>query len=109
MFMYRCTESVELNKKGVCFDEIMYCDVGVSITNKKFVIDIDVFCPASQLFVRSWELPEGKRKILKVIGGGSGTGEVRLYKKIKKNLELIEHAHVAMALCQFGKTEDPEQ
>lgn len=81
----------------------------VSITNKKFVIDIDVFCPASQLYVRSWELPEGKRKILKVIGGGSGTGEVRLYKKIKKNLELIEHAHVAMALCQFGKTEDPEQ
>ena len=31
MCMYRYTETVELNKKGVCFDEIMYCDVGVSI------------------------------------------------------------------------------
>ena len=80
----------------------------VSFTNKKYVIDIDVYCPVSLLFLRSLELPEGKRKVLKLLCGGNGTGEIRLYKKIKKNIELIEHAHIANALCEFGKHEIPE-
>ncbi|MGP1459851.1 MAG: hypothetical protein ACTTKL_11200 [Treponema sp.] len=80
----------------------------VSLTNKKYVIDVDVYCPASQLFVRSLELPEGGRTVLKVLCGGNGTGEIRLYKKVKKNIEIIEHAHIANALCEFGKREVPE-
>ena len=80
----------------------------VSFTNKKYVIDIDVYCSVSLLFLRSLELPEGERKVLKLLCGGNGTGEIRLYKKIKKNIELIEHAHIANALCEFGKHEIPE-
>ncbi|MGP1602977.1 MAG: hypothetical protein ACTTGZ_00930 [Treponema sp.] len=80
----------------------------VSFTNKKYVIDIDVYCSLSLLFLRSLELPEGERKVLKLLCGGNGTGEIRLYKKIKKNIELIEHAHIANALCEFGKHEIPE-
>lgn len=80
----------------------------VSISNKKIVVDVDIFCAASQLSVHSLELPEGNRKVLKVIESGMGTGEIRIYRKVKKDLELIEHAHVGFALCQFGKSEDPE-
>lgn len=80
----------------------------ISVHNKKYVIDIDIFCIAPLMFVRSFELPEGNRNILKVLSGSEGTGEIRLYKRIHKNLELIEHAEIAGALCEFGQKEEPE-
>lgn len=81
----------------------------VSLNDKNYVVDIDVFCPAGQMYVRSAEVPEGKRKVLKMLTGGTGTGEIRLYKRIRKNLELIEHAHIAGALCEYGQLEEPEE
>lgn len=80
----------------------------VSAHNKKYVMDVDVFAVAKDLFVRTIELPEGMRKTLQLVTGCSVSGEIRLYKKIKKNLELIEHAHIANALCEFGQMEMPE-
>ncbi len=80
----------------------------VSANNKSYVIDIDIFTIADLMFVRSIELPDGGRKILKVLSGGTGSGEIRLYKKIKKNLELIEHAKIQNCLCEYGKIELPE-
>ena len=74
----------------------------VSVHRKRLVIDVDVFCKTSEMFVRDYEAPEGQRKLLKVLGGGTGFGEIRIYKKVKKNLELLEHAHVADALCEYG-------
>ena len=59
------------------------------------------------MFVRDYESPAGGRKVLKLLGGGTGTGEIRLYKQIKKNLELIEHATVTNAVCEFGNIELP--
>ena len=56
----------------------------VSFHNKNYVVDVDVFCVTSNLFVRTWELPEGQRKVLKVLAGSSGVGELRVYKRIKK-------------------------
>lgn len=81
----------------------------VSTSNKQYVIDIDLFCKEEQLFVRSWEIPEGNRNILKILSGVSSDGEIRLYKKIRGSLELIEHASIASALCEYGQPEMPEQ
>lgn len=80
----------------------------VSVHNSKYVVDIDVFCPAQLMFVRSAELPEGQRHTIKKLVGGTGTGEIRLYKKIHRNLELIEHAQISTALCEFGQKEEAE-
>jgi tocopherol cyclase len=78
----------------------------VSVSNKTWVIDIDIFCESRQMFVRDFELPEGGHKMLKILCGGTGSGEIRLYKQIKKNLELIEHAHVEHAFCEYGQNEN---
>lgn len=78
----------------------------VSGETSKWIIDIDITCAASLLFVRDFELPQGKRKVLKLLSGGHGNGEIKLYKRIGKNLELVEDAHVAGALCEFGKLDD---
>ena len=77
----------------------------VSIHQGKFVIDIDLFCKSKEMFVRDYEMPHGKRCLLKILGG-CGTGEIRIYKKNKKNLELLEHANVYDAICEFGQTEE---
>ena len=77
----------------------------VSIHKGKAVIDIDLYCKGNEMFVRDYELPQGKRRLLKILGG-MGSGEIRLYKKTGKNLELLEHANVFDALCEFGQTEE---
>lgn len=77
----------------------------VSVRKGKFVIDIDIFCKGSDLSVRDYEIPQGKRTLLKILGSGNGTGEIRIYKRNRKNLELLEHANIYDAICEFGQTE----
>jgi len=81
----------------------------VSADTKKWVVDIDIMCLTKALFVRNIELPEGGRRIMKQLVGGSGTGEIRLYRHVGKNLELIEEAHAANVLCEYGQLELPER
>ncbi len=77
----------------------------VSIHKGKMVIDIDLYCNGKDMFVRDYEMPQGKRCLLKILGG-NGTGEIRIYKKIRKNLELLEHANIYEAICEFGQVEE---
>ncbi|WP_294429580.1 hypothetical protein [uncultured Treponema sp.] len=77
----------------------------VSVHQGKYVIDADIYCKGKDMFVRDYEMPQGKRCLLKILGG-IGNGEIRVYKKIGKNLELLEHANVYEAVCEFGQTEE---
>ncbi|MBR4005326.1 MAG: hypothetical protein IKI90_05705 [Treponema sp.] len=81
----------------------------VSVSNRSYVVDIDAYCDTKAMFLRDYECPEGNRKVLRLAGGGTGSGELRLYKKIKKNLELIEHVHVANIVCEYGNIELPNE
>lgn len=81
----------------------------VSVHDKNYVLDIDIFCKAEEMLVRDFESPGGERKVLKILGGRTDTGELRLYKCIRKNLELLEHANVSGAVCEYGNIEIPEK
>jgi hypothetical protein len=81
----------------------------VSVHDRNTVMDIDIFCNTESMFVRDYESPAGGRKVMKVLGGGTGSGEIRLYRRVKKNLELIEHATVTKAVCEYGNFEYPEK
>jgi len=80
----------------------------VSIHNKSWIIDIDVFCKINELSNRSIELPEGQRKVLNLLEGGSGTGEIKIYKRRKNDLEQIEFAKINNCICEFGHFEESE-
>ena len=80
----------------------------VSINSKIWVIDIDVYCRVRDLYNKNIELPEGKRKLLSVVQGATGTGEIKLFKKIRNTLEQIEYANITKAVCEFGHEEDCE-
>ncbi len=78
----------------------------VSIHKGKYVIDLDIYCPSSEMIVRDYEMPHGQRCLLKILSGGAGTGEIRFYKKTGKTLELIEHANIGDTICEFGQMEE---
>lgn len=100
---YECTEMPKNDEDNVKLHWT------VSIHDRNVVADIDIFCNAGDMFVRDYESPAGGRKVLKVLGGGTGTGEIRIYRRVKKNLELVEHATVSNAICEFGNFEFPEK
>ncbi len=80
----------------------------VSINSKIWVIDIDLYCRVKELYNKNLELPEGNRKILSMVQGATGTGEIKLFKKIRNTLEQIEYANITKAVCEFGHEEDGE-
>lgn len=100
--IYECTQMPE-DEDGIKLHW------SVSMNNRGYVIDVDIICKAEQMFVRDYECPEGSRKVMKLIGGGSGTGEVKIYKRVRKDLELIEDVHVGNCLCEFGNIETAER
>ena len=75
----------------------------VSIHKGKIVADIDIYCKTAEMFVRDYEFPSGGNLFLKVLGGGTGFGEIRIYKRAKKDLELLEHAEIKNAVCEYGE------
>lgn len=78
----------------------------VSINNKFWIIDIDVYCRIKELYNRKFELPEGNRKILNLLEGATGTGEIKIYKRIGNTLEQIEHVKLVKTICEFGQSEE---
>lgn len=80
----------------------------VSLNNKTWVLDIDVYCRIKDLYNRKLELPDGSRKILNLLEGATGYGEIKLYKHIGNTLEQIEHAKLTKVVCEFGQNEDGE-
>lgn len=77
----------------------------VSAENSSMVVDIDIFCNTSEMFLRDYESPEGERKVMRVLGGSTGYGKICIYKKQKKALELIEQAEIKKCLCEYGNIE----
>lgn len=101
--VWNCVESPEADE-----DEDKNVHWSVSINSKLWVIDIDIFTKIKYLYNRKLECPEGKRKIINILQSGNGYGEIRLYKKIKNDLEQIEYAKITKALCEFGHIEEGE-
>jgi len=80
----------------------------VSINSKLWVIDIDIYCRIKELYNRNLELPEGKRQVLSMLQGSTGSGEIKLFKKLRNTLEQIEYAEITKAVCEFGHEEAGE-
>lgn len=82
----------------------------VSVAYRQYLLDIDVFCDSREMAIRSYICPSNAKSELQVLGGSSGTGELRLYRRIKKrNLELIEHATLHDVRCEFGGQDRAEE
>jgi hypothetical protein len=79
-----------------------------SVQNRQYLLDIDIFCLTSEMKLRNYDSPNGQEVFLSLLTGATGTGEIRLYKRRKKSLELIEHADIENAHCEYGGKDAPE-
>lgn len=77
----------------------------VSLNDKNYVCDVDIFCSAKSMLIRNYEIPSGNGKSQVILSGYNGTGELRIYKKVKKNLELIHHVEIQNCINEFGEVE----
>ncbi len=102
--VWNCVESPEADEDG---DRTIHWSV--SISSKLWVIDIDIFSKIKYLYNKKMECPEGNRKVINILQSGTGYGEIKLYKKIKNDLEQIEFAQITKAFCEFGHVEESEQ
>lgn len=80
----------------------------VSCNTSNWIVDVDLFCDVQNLYNRMLELPEGNRLTLSEVMTNTGSGEIKVYKKNRKNLEQIEYLRIANALCEYGNKEAPE-
>lgn len=81
-------------------EENIHCTI--SFTNRKYIIDVDAFCNTSEMSVKTYESLINPGKVFKLLENGNATGELRVYKKIKKTIELIEHLKFSDAFFSYG-------
>jgi hypothetical protein len=74
----------------------------VSTENKRYMLDIDMFCAPPEMKLLGYDSPAGKGSLLSVFSGATGAGELRLYRRLKKGLELLVHADILNARCEYG-------
>jgi len=99
--VWDCTQMPESENKE---ENLLHWSI--SINNKLWIVDIDIYCKIKDLYNRYLEFPEGKRKILNQVEGATGTGEIKIYKRIGNTLEQLEHVKLVKVLCEFGQSEE---
>ena len=100
-FWKKATTSYSCYTEG---DEIHW---SVSAENKQYLLDISIFCNKEDMFKINYEAPSGKKLHNNLWNGGTGHGEIKLFKKGKnKTLETLGHFSVEHCGCEYGKYDE---
>ena len=75
--------------------------------NARYVMKTDVECKKEHMLFINYEAPNGKKLHNRLWNGGDGKGRVRLYRKGKNGLILIDDMDAANIGCEYGEY-DPE-
>lgn len=75
----------------------------VCAENRKYLLDVDVYCPKSETIFINYESPLGKKDFDKLWNGGTGYGTLKLFRKSKRTLEIIEDIVAENCGCEYGE------
>lgn len=75
----------------------------VTAETKKYLLDVDIFCPKKETIFMNYESPNGHKYHNNLWCGGTGIGQIKFFKKTGQKLEMIESARVENAGCQYGE------
>ena len=78
------------------------CKWTITAENKKNLLDVEVLCKKKEMIQKRYLNPKGILALKNFLSGGNGTGEIRLYKKVNKTLEIVEHVRVENCGCEYG-------
>ncbi len=71
--------------------------------NKKAKMITDIVCDKKDMLLVNYESPNGKKLHNRLWNGGNGRGTVKLYKKQKKEWELIDEVLAENVGCEYGE------
>ncbi len=75
----------------------------VSQETKKYRLDTTIYCNLDEMLLVNYEDPDGMKKHNNLYNGGTGYGNLLLYKKKGKELELIDDIDVTRVGCEYGE------
>lgn len=75
----------------------------VTSKNRKYVIEVKVCCDKKEMLWINYEAPNGLKLHNKLWNGGTGVGEIKLYKKIKQQNILIDEIIMKNVGCEYGE------
>jgi len=67
------------------------------------VMETNAECKKSEMLLVNYESPDGLKRHNKLWNGGTGTANVKLYKKSKGKLELIDEVEAKHLGCEYGE------
>lgn len=67
------------------------------------VMETNAECKKSEMLLVNYESPDGKKRHNRLWNGGTGTANVKLYKKVKGKLELIDEVEAKHLGCEYGE------
>lgn len=70
---------------------------------KTAVMETNAECNKSDMLLVNYESPDGKKRHNRLWNGGTGTANVKLYKKVKGKLELIDEVQAKHLGCEYGE------
>ncbi|MCQ2613030.1 MAG: hypothetical protein MJ183_05450 [Treponemataceae bacterium] len=75
----------------------------VSSENKEYLLDIDAYCRRSDTIFVNYESPKGRKDFDRLWNGGNAYGNMKLFRKKGKMLEIIEDAQFMNCGCEYGE------
>ena len=76
----------------------------VTAENSSSLLDVDIYCNVDDALFINYESPSGKKTFDRLWNCGCGYGEIKLFKKNRKTLELVEDAKVGHCGCEYGES-----
>ena len=71
--------------------------------NTKAVMETEVHCLKKDMLMVNYEDPDGQKRHNRLWNGGNGIGNIKLYRKRKGNLELVDDITATHIGCEYGE------
>lgn len=72
-------------------------------SNRHYVMETRVSCKKTDMLWINYEAPDGSKRHNRLWNGGNGTGNIKLFRKVKGGLELIDDIKAENIGCEYGE------
>jgi hypothetical protein len=75
--------------------------------NRHSRMELELTCPKQEMLFVNYESPDGQKRHNRLWNGGTGRGEIKLYRCSGKSEQLLDHIRVESAGCEYGEYDQP--
>ncbi len=79
----------------------------IGAQNRSSRMELTLECKKEEMLLINYEAPDGRKRHNRLWNGGTGYGEIKLYRKKRKKLTLIDHMAIKNTGCEYGEYASP--